>query len=131
VGKLYPWGNKPPNGTQCNFADKNTDFDFSDRNIDDGYKYTAPVDSYFPNGYGLYNMVGNVWEWCADWYDENYYANSPKRNPTGPTSGETRVVRGGAWNWNISTMRIASRTPNQPTYTYNNTGFRCAEDVTP
>ena len=60
MGKRHPWGNKSPDGTQCNFADRNTDFDFSDRNIDDGCKYAAPVDSYFPNGYGLYNIVGNL-----------------------------------------------------------------------
>jgi len=67
-GKKYPWGNETPDGTRCNFADKNTDFYWSDERVDDGYVFTAPVGSFPPNGYGLYDVAGNAWEWCQDWY---------------------------------------------------------------
>ena len=96
VGEKYPWGNTPPNGTQCNFADKrlepwaarNAIGDWWDKEADDGYIYWAPVGSYPPNGYGLYDMGGNVQEWCLDVYDENYYSVSPRVNPL---SGTNRI----------------------------------------
>ncbi|MBI1930330.1 SUMF1/EgtB/PvdO family nonheme iron enzyme [Candidatus Poribacteria bacterium] len=78
VGNRYPWGDEAPDGIQCNFADKNTDFSWSDKNADDGYQYAAPVGKYAPNGYGTYDMAGNVWEWCMDEYDSGFYAKSPK-----------------------------------------------------
>ena len=59
---------------------------------------TAKVGSYAANAFGLYDMHGNVWEWCQDWYDENYYKNSPKEDPPGPAQGLHRVVRGGGWD---------------------------------
>src|SRR3989304_8059185 len=64
----------------------------------DSVEGTVPVKSYPPNSLGLYDMAGNVWELCADWYDENYYKNSAKDNPTGPSSGKNRVLRGGSWS---------------------------------
>ena len=101
AGKRYPWGNKKADGSQCNFADKNAPHDFFgiDRIADDGYRYTAPVGSYPANGYGLYDIAGNVWEWCSDWYDENYYSDLPVQNPQGPyvSPMNLRVLRGGAW----------------------------------
>ena len=121
VGKRFPWGDADPDGTQCNFADAewtNTDFD-------DGYKLTAPVGSYAPNDYGLYDMAGNVSEWCSDWDDENYYAKSPGRNPTGPDLGALRIVRGGSWNNYPYFLRAASRGTKGPPDTDSRLGFRC------
>ena len=81
-GKRYPWGNTAPDGSQCNYADKNADivlteindeWTWSNMQVNDGYAKCAPVGKYEPNGYGLYDMGGNVSEWCADWYGKFYY----------------------------------------------------------
>ena len=117
VGKKYPWGDSDPDGTQCNFADKNADFDWSDKNVDDGYKYTAPVGSFPPNGYGLHDMAGNVFEWCSDWYDKNYYSSSSRKNPSGPASGKHfRDCRGGSWGSLPNFMRASSRSDGGSAY---------------
>ena len=97
-GRKYPWGNSF-DGSKVNFCDVNCESDLKDRSADDGYQRTAPVGSY-PEGaspYGALDMAGNVEEWCQDWYDEDYYASSPQRDPQGPSSGLHRVVRGGSW----------------------------------
>lgn len=70
---------------------------------------TRPVGSFPPNAFGLYDMHGNVWEWCADWYDPDYYARAPKLDPAGPETGTGKVVRGGAWNFDASYARSAHR----------------------
>lgn len=90
---------------------------------------TAAVGSYAPNEYGLYDMVGNVWQWCADWYAADYYQRSPTRNPRGAEVGELRVRRGAAWNI-IQTFRLrcANRGAVSPETTVPNLGFRCALD---
>jgi formylglycine-generating enzyme required for sulfatase activity len=67
------------------------------------------------NGYGLYDMSGNVWEWCWDWYDNNYYSNSPTDNPTGPATGSYRVIRGGDWAHGTWYLRSADRNDFSPT----------------
>ena len=94
--------------------------------VDDGYARCAPVGSYPANGYGLYDMAGNVDEWCADWYGENYYSKSPGQNPLGPASGSYRVMRGGSWNYGTDSLRVAYRFSDRPTDRYNDIsgGFR-------
>ncbi len=125
VGRKFPWGDSDPDGIQCNFADKNTNSDWSDKNMDDSYHYTAPVGSFPPSGYGLYDIAGNVWEWCADWYDENYYTESTKRSPTGSDSGIFRVLRGGSWVSDPNSLRAAYRGYDAPADTGRLIGFRC------
>jgi len=132
VGKKYVWGDDwPPPEKAGNFADESAKKVFTGWSIiegyDDGYAYAAPVGSFSPNGHGLYDMAGNVWEWCVDWYDGEYYKRSPERNPTGPDSGSTRVLRGGSWYYDgPDYLRVANRNNNDPTNTNNNVGFRCA-----
>ncbi len=71
-------------------------------------------------------MAGNVWEWVADWYESDYYQRSPQRNPKGPDSGTSRVLRGGSWFDNPISLRAANRSNVTPDYRSNNIGFRCA-----
>jgi len=126
-GRKYPWGNEW-NGKNCNFADRNTDFSWSDKNVDDGYKYLAPVGSY-PAGaspYGVMDMAGNVWEWCSDWYDKNYYKNSPSKNPQGPSAASARVIRGGSWLDVAVFCRSANRDRIYPGIGWIICGVRCA-----
>ena len=107
-GRTYPWGSVF-DGTWLNYCDASCEG--GDTAFDDGYRFTAPVGSY-PAGaspYGALDMAGNVWEWTADWYDDGYYAVSPASNPTGPDSGQYRVLRGGSWNHDRSGMRTAFR----------------------
>ena len=86
---------------------------------------TALVGSFKPNGYGLFDMAGNVYEWCSDRYGENYYSNSPSKNPPGPGAGTKRVWRGGGWGFNIAYLRVAYRNCYSPARRYYRIGFRC------
>ncbi len=131
-GRKYPWGDGEPDGTRCNYADRNTAFGWRDSSVDDGYEYTSPVGRY-ENGkspYGIYDMAGNVWEWCSDWYDKDYFSKSPKDNPKGPANGQHRVIRGGgSWHDGADYMRSTNRGPRQPAFVSSDQGFRCAKGV--
>ncbi len=126
-GLLYPWGNTF-DGSKANFCDENCSLSWANKSYDDGYADTAPVTA-FSNGvsvYGIFNLAGNVWEWVADWYDSTYYSNSPSSNPHGPSSGDTRAVRGGSWNLDGNFLRPASRYGSVPSVSLIYLGFRCA-----
>jgi len=130
AGKKYSWGDEltfggkyQANWWQGRFPVNNTGAD--------GFIGRAPVGSFPANGYGLYDMTGNVWEWCADWFGEDYYRASPKLNPRGPGSGADRVIRGGSWlcSDNYCTgYRVAARNHTAPDTGLNNLGFRCVRD---
>ena len=124
-GKLYPWGDGF-DGSRANFCDRNCTYNWANKDYNDGYADTAPAGSYAPNGYGLYDMAGNVWEWVADWYDGGYYGVSPSNNPTGPSTGEYRVLRGGSWLNYGDLLRVANRSGYDPSSRFNFIGFRCA-----
>ncbi|HYV91685.1 MAG TPA: formylglycine-generating enzyme family protein [Chitinophagales bacterium] len=133
----YPWGNdtsyyKHANTWNGHFPDSNT--------LADGYDLMAPVKSYAPNGYGLYDMAGNVWEWCSDWYQSDYYQECAKQkisnNPQGPASSfdpdeptvPKRVNRGGSFLCSdsyCSSYRITARMKNSPDTGLEHCGFRC------
>ncbi|MAE18600.1 hypothetical protein CMK12_06675 [Candidatus Poribacteria bacterium] len=112
VGKRYPWGDE---------------ITHDDANYDRKVGKLAVVGSYPANGYGLYDMAGNAWEWCQDRYGENYYSSSPAKNPPGPGSGSYRVLRGGACYDNASNyhLRVAYRSNYIPAGRYLGLGFRC------
>jgi formylglycine-generating enzyme required for sulfatase activity len=122
-GRQYPWGNHDPYYNGKYYANY-----WSDK---DGFEYTAPVGSY-PHGaspYGLLDMAGNVWEWCMDWYDGKYYKNSPPRNPTGPSKGSYRVVRGGGWLDFAVFIRCAGRYYGTPSLRGLDLGVRLCQEV--
>ena len=77
-----------------------------------------------PNPYGIYDLCENVHEWCADWYQADYYAQSPRHNPAGPAAGERRASRGGSWRHHVKVSRVAARSSIPPTFQYADYGFR-------
>ncbi len=122
--RRYPWGQHDGRGDLANFADKNTVFAWSDREIDDGFAESSPVGA-FPNGaspFGVHDMAGNVWEWCLDFFET--YRGTPRVNPRGATSGAKRVYRGGSWKSRFNSLRTTARGSNLPGYSCNDVGFR-------
>jgi len=124
--RKYPWGDEAYDSEGRYRANCGSEADNDGRREKDGFLYTAPVGSFPPNGYGLYDMAGNVWEWCQDIYDESYYSRSPDRNPAGPDSGEKRVIRGGSWFGGPEHMLCAARLWDYSAIRYASTGFRVA-----
>lgn len=137
----FTWGNEPieagkvkTNTWQGRFPDINT--------VSDGFERSAPVRSYTPNAYGLYDMAGNVWEWCSDWYNANYYTECASKNmvnPTGPASFydpdeptvPKKVIRGGSFLCHDSycaSYRVSARMKTAPDTGLEHTGFRCVRD---
>ncbi|MEZ4641244.1 MAG: SUMF1/EgtB/PvdO family nonheme iron enzyme [Chloroflexota bacterium] len=115
-GRIYPWGNTAPNETRAVFQSQS-------------FEDLKPVDA-LPDGaspFGALGMAGSMWEWTFDWYDEDYYANSPTANPTGPETGLTKAVRGGAWpnNNEADRIRSANRLALDPVHISSTVGFRC------
>lgn len=133
-GSRYVWGNGMPRGHQAgNFADETAKSKHSEWRIvdgyDDGYSEMAACGSFSANGYGLYDMAGNVWEWCLDWYGSDYYRNSPTSDPNGPPSGQYRVIRGGSWLNVLPHLGVANRSVLGPGIGRHNVGFRCVLDT--
>jgi formylglycine-generating enzyme len=129
--KVFPWGDElEPGGAhrmnvwQGVFPGENT--------LADGYYGTCPVDSFAPNDYGLYNMTGNVWEWCADWYSPDFHTRDKRSDPRGPGFGTNRSTRGGSYLCHHSyclRYRVAARNSMEPDSSTGNTGFRCVQDI--
>ena len=122
--QTYPWGGTKPNSSTANFR----------KSPDRGKTYAEKlkaVGSYErgKSPYGAYDMTGNVSEWVADWYDKEYYRNSPPKNPQGPLTGTFRGWRGGSWNDHHSRLESADRAKNGPNVRKDTVGFRCAQDA--
>ncbi len=126
TGARFPWGDElEPGGEhrmnvfQGTFPVQNT--------TADGFAGTAPVGTFEPNGYGLFQMTGNVWEWTADWFDPAFYAHSAREDPAGPPGGAARVMRGGSYLCHASycnRYRVDARSANTPDSSTGNLGFR-------
>lgn len=128
--KRYAWGDEltPDGRHRCNIWQG----EFPVRNTaEDGYVGTAPVQAYRANGYGLYNVAGNVWEWCHDWFSPTFHVDGPRLDPEGPATGDRKVIRGGSYLCHHSycnRYRVGARTFNTPDSSTGNMGFRCVRD---
>jgi formylglycine-generating enzyme required for sulfatase activity len=112
----YPWGDEWVENQAC-----------YEKNVSFSTPATVVVGSYPPNDYELYDMAGNVWEWCSDWYDAGYFTQSPHDNPQGPASGTSKVIKGGSWLDEDKAMRCANRKGVNPADRLSYIGFRpCA-----
>ena len=131
VQRNYCWGDEltPGGKHQCNIWQGT--FPSHDSG-EDGFRGTCPVRHFAPNGYGLYNMSGNVWEWCGDWFSKDHHVSAAKDNPQGPRRGTRKLMKGGSFLCHRSycnRYRVAARTSNTPDSSTANTGFRCVRSV--
>ncbi len=131
VNQTYPWGNEltPGGKHRCNIWQGK--FPAEDTG-EDGYKGICPACSYEPYDFGLYNMAGNAWEWCGDWFSATFHQNGPRANPTGPAQGSHKVIKGGSYLCHDSycnRYRVAARTSNTPDSSTGNISFRCVRDL--
>jgi sulfatase modifying factor 1 len=132
AGCAFPWGDELEPGGEHHMNVWQGDFPVLNT-AEDGYLGTAPVDAFEPNGYGLYNTTGNVWEWTADWFDREWYQRALPPSPHGPASGTARVTRGGSYICHASycrRYRVSARSANAPEDATGNIGFRVAADHT-
>jgi len=127
----FPWGSElTPKGKHlCNiWQGEFPDFDTGE----DGFTGTSPADAYAANAFGFRSMTGNVWEWCFDWFSQDYHRYASRRNPVGPPQGATKTMKGGSFLCHASycnRYRVSARSSNTPDSTTANIGFRCARDV--
>jgi len=133
IGNYYDWGNvRPFRKKGANIADEalRTEKQFWRiwKGYYDGFVYTSPVGSFYATLFGLHDMTGNVLEWCGDWYDEQYYAQSPADNPKGPEKGTHRSIRGGSWNFSPRDVLTTRRFHYRPDVKLDHLGFRCVKD---
>ncbi len=129
--ETYPWGSEltPDGEHRCNIWQGTFP---SDNSRDDGFYATAPVNHYSPNGHGLYNTTGNVWEWCTDWFSTTFHSVGAQHNPKGPPTGSHRVIKGGSYLCHASyclRYRVSARSANSIDTSIGHTGFRCASDL--
>ncbi len=122
--KKYPWGDEDP-GTRCNYQSYQGILVNEMANFSSGRGPLA-VGKFNPNGFGLYDMAGNILEWCNDWYSKDYYGQSPSENPYGPVTGFEKVIRGGAWNRSETYLQCAFRDKETPNTKLFDIGFRIA-----
>ena len=134
-GKRFPWGDTITH-SQANYPsyfgysyDVSPTRGYHPSYGTSDYPYTSPVGSFAANGYGLYDMAGNVWEWCGDWYGS--YTATAQTNPTGPTSGASRLRRGGGWYDYAYYCRVADRYYGTPSARHSSIGFRLARSSVP
>lgn len=131
--RKFPWGNEF-NGAYLNYGDSLCPVKrWCDLDFNDGYAFTSPV-GHYPEGaspYGVLDMAGNVWEWVFDWYDEDYYENSPYQNPQGPETGFFKSMRGGSWydGEPVAWVTCVIRHQNPTSDRYEDVGFRCVINV--